>query len=319
MKIITHKEIVELNISQKDCFKWVKDVIKNKKEDLLPAKISMKPMPGVFCNVMPSIVKVDNKMYGGVKMVTRYPERTPSLDSQIILFDAETGQTLGFIDANWITAMRTGSVAAYSIKLFAKNDYKEIGIMGLGNTARSTFLSLLENVILDKKIKVKLLKYKGQEKLFEERFSSYKNVEFIYVDTVEELVQNSDIIISAATYLPDNVCEKEELYKEGVLVVPIHTLGFTNCDLFFDKVFTDDYDHVKGFKYFDKFKKFAEVTDVVNDKIKGRENDKERILIYNIGVSIQDIYFAAKIYEKLNAKGKLTDINLEPPIDKFWV
>ena len=319
MKIITHKEISDLNVTQNDCFEWVSEVIKNKSEDLLPAKISMKPIPGVFCNVMPSIVKVGNKMYGGVKMVTRYPDRTPSLDSQIILFDAETGDTLAFIDANWITAMRTGSVAAHSIKLFAKSEYKEIGIMGLGNTARSAFLSLLENVILDKQVRVKLLKYKGQEVLFKERFSSYKNVEFVYVDNEDDLVKESDIIISAATYLPSNVCEKDELYKEGVLVVPIHTLGFTNCDLFFDKVYADDYEHVKGFKYFDKFKKFAEVTDVVNNKVKGRENDKERILIYNIGVSIQDIFFAAKIYEKLNEKKELEDINLEPPVDKFWV
>ena len=319
MKVITHKEIMDLNISQKECFEWVSDAVKTKSDDLLPAKISMKPIPGVFCNVMPSMVKVGNKMYGGVKMVTRYPERTPSLDSQIILFDAETGKTLSFMDANWITAMRTGSVAAHSIKLFAKTDYKEIGIMGLGNTARSAFLSLLENVVLDKKIKVKLLKYKGQEVLFKERFSSYKNVEFVYVDNSEELVKDSDIILSAATYLPENICDNDELYKEGVLVVPIHTLGFTNCDLFFDKVYADDYNHVKGFKYFDKFKKFAEVSDFVNNKVKGRENDKERILIYNIGISIHDIYFAAKLYEKLCETNELEEINLESPVDKFWI
>ncbi len=319
MKIITHKEIIDLNISQKECFEWVSDVIKNKNEELLPAKISMKPMPGVFCNVMPSVVKVGNKTYGGVKMVTRYPNRTPSLDSQIILFDAETGETLCFMDGNWITAMRTGSVASHSIKLFAKNDYKEIGIMGLGNTARSAFLSFLENVVLDKKIKVKLLKYKGQEILFKKRFSSYTNIEFTFVDTPEELVKNSDIIISAATYLPNNVCENNSLYKEGILVIPIHTLGFTNCDLFFDKVYADDYDHVKGFKYFDKFKKFSEVSDVVNNKAEGRENNKERVLVYNIGVSIHDIYFAAKIYEIIIKTEEMKDINLEPPVDKFWV
>ena len=28
-------------------------------------------------------------------------------------------------------------------------------------------------------------------------------------------------------------------------VIPVHTRGFQNCDLFFDKVFADDTDHVK--------------------------------------------------------------------------
>ena len=89
---------------------------------------------------MPSLVKVDNKTYGGVKVVTRYPSRIPSLDSTILLFDADTGEKLAFMDGNWITAMRTGAVAAHSINLLEKKNIKEIGIMGLGNTARAELL-----------------------------------------------------------------------------------------------------------------------------------------------------------------------------------
>ncbi len=29
----------------------------------------------------------------------------------------------------------------------------------------------------------------------------------------------------------------------------------------------------------------------------GRENDRERILAYNIGIALHDIYFTGKIYE----------------------
>lgn len=109
-------------------------------------------------------------------------------------------------------------------------------------------------------------------------------------------------MLSGATYLPNDVCE-DKYFDEGVLVQPIHTLGFTNCDLFFDKVFADDYGHVKHFKNFDKFKHFAEVCDVVNEDSVGRENDAERILVYNIGVSIQDVTFAAEIYQMFAKNG----------------
>lgn len=61
------------------------------------------------------------------------------------------------------------------------------------------------------------------------------------------------------------------------MIVPVHTLEFTNCNLLFDRVFADDYGHVKNFKYFDKFKKFGEVSDVINKRIEGRTNEKERI------------------------------------------
>ena len=100
---------------------------------------------------------------------------------------------------------------------------------------------------------------------------------------------------------------------------PIHTLGFTNCDLFFDKVFADDTGHVHHFKNFDKFKNFAEVCDVVNGEKQGRENDSERILTYNIGISIHDINFAANIYSMiLSADGEVPSVNFEDPTEKFW-
>ena len=234
--------------------------------------------------------------------------------------NATTGEFLALMDGTWITAMRTGAVAAHSVLLFAKNDFSVIGMMGLGNTARATLLVLAEKIKY-REITVKLLKYKGQEEGFAERFSDNKNIRFVYVDTVEEMVRGSDVVISGATYLPQDVCT-DECFDEGVLVVPIHTLGFTNCDLFFDKVFADDLGHVCHFKNFNKFKRFAEVSDAVNGVKPGRENDTERILAYNIGVSIYDIYFAASIYETMQQRGvldALPEADLKIPSEKFWV
>jgi len=120
MKIISFKNIVDLNISIKTCYEWAVNVIKNKEQIILPPKISMKTEPGVFCNVMPSIVDTESGKKGGVKMITRYPDCNPSLTSQIILYDADNGERLALVDGTWITSMRTGAVAANSIKEFAK-------------------------------------------------------------------------------------------------------------------------------------------------------------------------------------------------------
>ena len=316
MKVISYEDIVKLPITPECCYQWVSEMIEHKNLALLPPKISMKPSDGVFCNVMPCIVKVGGMHRGGVKAVTRYPERNPSLDSKLMLFDADSGEFLALMDANWITAMRTGAVAAHSIMLLAKKEFTKMGIIGLGNTARATMV-VLSGLIWDRELEIKLLRHKGQEQLFAERFSDRPNLKFTFVDTAEEAVKGSEVVISAATYLPNDLCA-DECFDEGVLVVPIHTLGFTNCDLFFDKVFADDYGHVCHFKNFDKFKSFAEVNDIVNGKAPGRENDKERILAYNIGVSMHDIYFAAQIYEMMD-KEQLQDINLHEPTEKFWI
>ncbi|MBQ4568556.1 MAG: ornithine cyclodeaminase [Ruminococcus sp.] len=313
MKIITHQDIMDLNISPLEAYDWSEYVIKNKSQAILPPKISIKPpeMEGVFCNVMPCYLGE----FGGVKMVTRYPDRAPALDSQLMLLDTATGVTKALIDANFITALRTGAVCVHSLLEFANPDFSLIGMMGLGNVARATMMILLSKVT-DRKLIVKLLKYADEHQLFAQRFSSYDNVEFVFCDTPEELVADSDVVISAVTYAGQNVCE-DKYFKPGVVVIPVHTLGFTNCDLFFDKVFADDYGHVKHFRYFDKFKSFAEVSDVVTGKAVGRETPEERILVYNIGIALHDIYFAGKIYNKL--QNTATEVEFKAPTERFWL
>ncbi|MFG6394299.1 MAG: ornithine cyclodeaminase [Lachnospiraceae bacterium] len=314
MKIIQFDKIKELNISPIMCYQWVCEAIALKKDVLLPAKISLKPgIEGVFYNTMPVIIPYAN--VGGVKVVTRYPGREPVLDSEILLYDLENGNNIALTDGNWITAMRTGAVAAHSVKMFAVDGFKEIGIIGLGNTARAA-LKVLLAIYPEKKMKIKLKMYKNQHNLFAEEFSSFNNVTFIYCESFEKVIYGSDVVISAATVFENNICE-DRYFKEGVLVIPIHTKGFTNCDLFFDKVFADDTNHVKEFRYFDKYRYFAEVSDVVNGIKTGRENNKERILAYNIGIALHDIYFANKIYKLV--EDKCEEISLNSPAKKFWI
>ena len=107
-----------------------------------------------------------------------------------------------------------------------------------------------------------------------------------------------------------------DAFQPGVLVVPVHTRGFQNCDLFFDKVFADDKSHVCGFKYFNNFKRFDEFSHVLLGENEGRISNKERILIYNIGIALHDIFFASKIYDQVT-RCKCLDTCVEKT--KFWV
>ncbi len=320
MKIISFNDIVSLNISPEQCYEWVNEILLNKDNALLPAKIHMSMEGNSFCNVMPSILNNDT-MTGGIKIVTRYPERNPSLDSKIMIFNSDSGEFLALMDGNWITAMRTGAVAAHSVISFAKKDMNVISMIGLGNVARATML-VLASQLSDRPLTVRLLRYKDQAELFVKRFEAYKSITFEIVDTVESVVRNSDVIISCATYFENNIAQ-DDWFAKGVLVVPVHTRGFTNCDLFFDKVFADDRAHVDHFKNFEKFRSFAEVSDVLLGRVHGRENDDERILAYNIGISIHDVNYATHIYqlfkENRKAFNELSDAIMNEPAEKFWL
>ena len=312
MKVIDFKTILNLNIGIDTYLEWTKDVLLDKNNCILPPKISMKKEGHIFINVMPSII--DSQNVAGVKVVSRYPKRLPSLSSQILLYDSKTGESLALMDGNIITAYRTAAVAYTSLEKLAPANYETISIIGLGNIAYA-FMNILKEKIT-KKIKIKVYKYKDQADKFIKKYHKY-NITFEVVESYEQLIKDSDIIVSCVTSTEVNF-GADEWYKEGCLVIPIHTLGFQNCDLFFDKFIVDDIGHVKGFKYFDKFKELHELSDVINDNSLGRTNNKERILAYNIGNSIYDIYFAKKIYHMCKDKVNI-EIDLQEPKEKIWL
>ena len=314
MEIIPFEQIVNMDISPEQCVRWVKEVFLNKYSYDLPPKISIKLKDNIFYNTMPSYLPSENSF--GVKVVSRYPHRKPSLKGDVLLYDIQTGDLLAVIDAVWITAMRTGAVAALSIQQLQKKSARQYGFIGLGNTARATLLCLADT-LKDKQIDIKLLSHKKQEIDFANRFKAFESLNFSVCETAEELISTSDVVISSVTAM-DNLMAPDTCYKSGVLVVPIHTRGFQNCDLFFDQIFVDDIGHVKDFKHFPKFKKVDELSNVLLGNNQGRTSDNERILAYNIGISIHDIYFAHKIFEMIKCQNKKEYLLFDNK-NKFWV
>lgn len=311
MKIIDFNTIYKLGIDPKQCVEWVKNVFIHKYESELPPKISISLPNDRFINTMPCMIPEQGVF--GVKVVSRYPERQPALQAEIMLYDIENGNLLAIMDASWITTMRTGAVAALAVDTLKKKSCKEISIIGLGNTARATLLCL-NSMYPDQNMSINLYSYKGQELQFINRFKDFTNLKFNIYNNVEDLFAISDVIISCIT-AANNIFAEDNIYKQGVLLVPVHTRGFQNCDLFFDKVFADDTAHVTNFKNFNSFKNFDEFSQIILKKNKGRESDNERIISYNIGIALHDIYFATKIYRQIEVDSTpLSMLN-----DKYWV
>lgn len=303
MKTITFNDIISLKITAKQCVKWAKYVISHKNHYNLPPKTSIKFGDNCFFNTMPSL----GADIFGVKVVSRIANRTPKLKSDILLYNAKNGELLALIDGTWITAMRTGAVAAITMQLLKKANALELSFIGLGNTARATLLCY-DALNSSKDLHINLLAYKKQHLDFMKRFRDFKHIDFCVYDNLCDLASISDVLVSCVTAADSNFVS-EEYFKNGVLIIPVHTRGFQNCDVVFDKIFCDDLGHISHFKYFNQYKFVAEITDILNGKIHGRQDDRERILAYNIGISIHDIYFAMQIYKRFNRQ----------KLRNFWV
>lgn len=314
MKIIPQKAIRNLNISPKLCVEWVKESFCMKDNVQLPAKISLHPQDIDFFNTMPCLIP-EYKLFS-LKEVHRIKEASPALGSDIWLYNSQTGELLAMMDCDWITAMRTGAVATLAAQTFRKSGDVSYGIMGLGNTGRATILCLLDSEP-DTMHHIQLLKYKNQAELFMERMKDYRNVEFTVTDNPVDLIASSDVVFSCVTEAKEVFCEDIGKFRNGCLVIPVHTRGFQNCDTVFEKVFADDTAHVCNFRYFNQFKKYAEISDVLCKRTEGRENDDERILSYNIGLGLHDAVFAWKIFQQLGESSN--EIILQKETEKFWI
>ena len=315
--VIQQEQIEKLDISPKECVDWVEQGFLMKDEAQMPAKLSVHPQGEDFMTSMPCLLpKQNGKKYFGLKLVSRIDGQIPTLKSDITLYDAETGGLLAVMDGDWITAMRTGAVAALAARTFQRTGVDTYSMMGLGNIARAVALCLIADNS-DRHITVRLLRYKDQAERFIERFSAYDNVTFEIVDDPTAFLSEADVLISCVTVAPQLLFPDNTLYKKGITVIPVHVRGFQNCDLFFDKVFGDDTGQIEKFKYFNQFRAYDEIHHVLQGKNPGRTSDEERILSYNYGIALHDIVFASKIYEKF--AGTASGFEYQKQNRKIWV
>lgn len=294
---ISEDQILALGITPAMCVEWVKDAFLHKDECILSPKVSQKPTRDSFFNTMPCCLFRENVM--GVKVVSRLPGNVPPLKSTITLFDMISGDLVALMDANWITAMRTGAVAALAAKTFV-NHFEDavFAFIGLGNISRAVLKCLLSQLDSTRPCDIWLLKFGDESGRFIDDFKSYEWVRFHETADREELVNHTDALFSAVTVMNEQFLPPDK-FPSGYTLIPVHTKGFQDCDIVFDRIFGDDVEHEREFKNFDRFRFFAEFKDVLSGEVLGRQSEAERILCYNVGIALHDIWFATKIYDMI--------------------
>ena len=277
VSVIQQSQIDALQLNPATCVEWVKEAFLMKDDIQMPAKLSVHPQGEDFITSMPCLLpESQGRKYFGIKMVSRIDGQVPTLQSNIFLYDAKSGHLLAVVDGDWITAMRTGAVAALAAKTLQRKGNSTYSIMGLGNIGRAVGLCLAADN-RDRQITFRLLRYKDQAERFVERLKDFDNVNFEIVNDKRTFAADADVLISAVTVATELLFPDDNLFRRGVTVIPVHVRGFQNCDLFFDKVFGDDTGQVSGFKYFNQFRQYDEFHHVLQGKNPGRTNDEERI------------------------------------------
>jgi ornithine cyclodeaminase/alanine dehydrogenase-like protein (mu-crystallin family) len=140
--VLNQQEVEEL-LDMEGCIEAMAEALASlaRGEVHVPLRAVIKPpSEDTFLGLMPAHRGGGAPLYS-LKTVCVFPDNPQrGLDvhqGTVTLFDGETGETRAIMNASAITAIRTAAVSAVATRLLAREDARELGILGAGVQARS--------------------------------------------------------------------------------------------------------------------------------------------------------------------------------------
>ena len=316
---LSRKDVETVGLSMAEIVHALDGMFKEKGE----GRVEMPPKPGIhtrkdaFIHAMPAYIP--SLSSAGMKWISGYPENQekglPYITGLLILNDPETGIPIAVMDATWITAQRTGAATAIAAKYLARKDSSSVGILACGVQGRSN-LEALSCVFEIKKVKAFDI-YPEVAARFADEMREVAQAEIEIVDNPKEAVVGLDLVVTSGPILkdPDPVIEAGWL-GEGGFASPVDFDSYWTGDALkeADKLATDDINQMEYYRESGYFKNtpqpYADLGEIVAGRKPGRENADERTICINLGLALDDMATAIRIYEKAIKHGIGTQLPL---------
>lgn len=245
----------------------------------------------------------------------------------VFLNDAETGEPLALLEANLLSAMRTGAVVGVGAKYLARKDSEVIGVIGAGVINRPCLMSLAEVLKNIREVKVfDLTKSYGEA--FSNDMREKLGLNVYPVNSLGEAIKNSDVISLATSGLKTPFIKTEWL-KEGSYIALSARADFEDDFYLTSRIVTDNWKMHEGWrKEMDELPKELSGTPIMHlavhrlveaGQIKveditdlgpialgtrpGRITDEEKIVLLTGGLPIEDIAWGYTVYKEAIKKG----------------
>ena len=308
MLYLSKKDVAKVNLPMEEIIQALDEAFREKGlgKVEMPPKPGIHTMPDAFIHAMPA--SVPSVRAAGIKWVSGYPENykknLPYINGLLILNDPETGIPLSVMDCIWITAMRTGAATAVAAKYLANLDSRTIGILGCGVQGRTNLEALKIIIPGLKDVRAYDISKDAADKYAEEmKRKTGLNIEI--VKTPKEAVEDLDVIVTAGPILKEpNPAIEFDWLKPGVFASPVDFDSYFKKSAFehSDKFVTDDREqclYYKSLGYFQHISEiYADLGEIAAGSKPGRENRDERIICANLGLAMDDMVTAVKIYKK---------------------
>lgn len=279
----------------------------------MPPKIYLDVPGGNDFRAMPAFFETASGGGCGVKWVSVFPgnvrEGRPTVIGTIFLNSHKTGQLLAVLEANTITALRTGAAAALAAKHLANPRPRRLAIVGAGLQAGFQLKALVS--LYGKFEGIRVWGYRaGEAHRFCRSFSGEIQGLSSSPD-VEHCVAGADIVVTCTS-------SRKPLVRDGWIKKGAH-INAIGADakgkeeihpalLVKTAVVVDEWEQAshsgeinvpvsKGL--FTKRRLRAELAEVVSGSKKGRRRADEITLFDSTGLALLDVYFAKHLYDTL--------------------
>ncbi|HBJ2609898.1 ornithine cyclodeaminase family protein [Clostridium botulinum] len=319
-KVFTMRDAIE---ADKEAFRLYST---NKAEVPLRTNINIPKYNGTSLFMPGYVEELDT---AGIKIVSVFPENVklgkPAVPAKMILLDGKTGEVSAIMDGTYLTQLRTGASAGAATDILAKEDAKIGALIGAGGQALCQLEALLaaRNLEIVKVYSRNFEKVKAFVEEAKKNLSKY-GTEIIGVNSSDEAIENADVITvvtTATSPVFDGRKVKEGAHINGVGSYMKHMQEIDEYIISrADKIYLDSKEAVlseagdfiiplqKGIIKEDKIT--GELGQVISKAIDGRTIESEITLFKSVGIAVQDVVTAYKIYEKAleNKVGKEIEI-----------
>ena len=242
----------------------------------------------------------------------------PTTSSMVLLLDAETGLPACFMEAGWITGLKTAASTAVTTAYLANPDSKVVTIFGAGTLGRLHLIALAERFDLKQAYFIDLRLETAQACAAELEPLLGFPVKALTLKERESAVKESDIIFTVTTGSQELV--KQEWVKPGLFIARLGSYQEVSLDVITeaDKVVVDSWKYVspripeiiqlKQDGRFDFEDVFAEWPDIVGKRSPGRESADEVIVYIALGIWGEYAAILPEVYRKAKEKGLGQDL-----------
>ena len=320
--IVLNSEIITSLISRSEIVDMVEQalIVQENGDFLMPERMHVHSGSNTLL-LMPCF----SQKHFAIKLVSVYPENKnvgkPAIYGILILNDNATGEPLALMNASDVTSARTGALGALGAKYLAPSGSSRLGVVGAGVQGLNQAIYI--STVLDiKEINLLDVSQEACEKLMERYLQERPATKFAIAESSRELLENSDVVVTATTANVPVLDDAPELLK-GKTFIGIGSFKPEMKELpdalfsLVDMVYVDTLFAKKesGDLKLPIENGLLEVEKVVTlgSLIKGIETiqtDNNTRLFKSVGMALLDLMVAKHLYRKAVEQNAGTQINL---------